>query len=589
MNQRYQHIRDQLHAFNAQGPVSERNKLSSRIMFEHVVRGLIDEMGGLAQDGPFNAAWMTFCQENLVAEKRIATDDRTDAYERGRADAMRSLGIAPALPFGTLKPHRFDPTRPDKGVILVGQGNGRDTASSDVDVILARQQALTPTPAVHSTGLSNVSTVGPTDHNGAACDVFVQPPAASSPKKDDVKRLSDFLEEYLAGRLRVNGDDRARSEIGPIVTFAIALIGDKRPRDYDRDDFSKLNAEIPRIPTPKNIPAHVGRTLYARYRYGIDNPDAKLVTAAVGTIKKNYHAGLDRFFNWLHKQRLIDVVPVLDETTPQNRAALPRDSFEDDEILKLVSLPLFTGCHSRKRCWTEGRYLIQGSVYWQYLILLLTGMRTGEVGPLKVDDLIVSHGFACFDLRPFDARKGRVTLAELRTLKTSASARVVPIHPLLVELGLLDHRDEMARHGVARLFPDCEPYKKPDGQLRWSQEMTKSWQYVKRRFNVANRQDVTLYSTRHTMADMIDQLKLSARTRDRVLGHANSETSAGNYGRNGLLSADEFKEFSGITSPLIEGMREILVPRKQDADAGRLILLRPTRPLTRAPGKKKAD
>ena len=125
--------------------------------------------------------------------------------------------------------------------------------------------------------------------------------------------------------------------------------------------------------------------------------------------------------------------------------------------------------------------------------------------------------------------------------------------------------------------PDCEPYRKPDGQLRWSQQITKSWQYVRRKLKVVDREDVTLYSTRHTMADMIDQLMLSSRTRDRVLGHANSATSAGNYGRNGLLSAKELQAFSGIENDLIDRMRDILLPPKRDADAGRLTLIRPTR------------
>lgn len=59
-----------LAAFNAQAAVIDRSKLASRLTFEHVVRGLIDEMGGLKEDGPFNADWMTFCQENLYADRR---------------------------------------------------------------------------------------------------------------------------------------------------------------------------------------------------------------------------------------------------------------------------------------------------------------------------------------------------------------------------------------------------------------------------------------------------------------------------------------------------------------------------------------
>ena len=580
--QRYQHIRSQLAAFNGQGPVIDRSKLATRLTFEHVVRGLIDDMGGLNQDGAFNTDWMMFCQENLHAEERIAEDDRLSAYEQGRADATRSLGLPRASQAGSIhgSKRQFDPTRPGRGIVLAGQGNGRDTAASDIDVILAQEAALSArsntAPAQHPDGW-----LAP---QHGTLDGF-QLPRAAEPgalvagqraSDDDHKLLSEFLEEYLAAQRRKKGDDRARSAIAPIVSFAIKLIGDKRPRDYDRADFKMLNQAIPLIPTPKHIPQSVGRDLYSRYRYALDNPDAPTVSASVATIKRNYHSGLDRFFGWLEDHQLIAKAPTFDEVTPNNRVALPRDSFADDEILTFLKLPLFTGCRSRQRCWTEGNYLIQGSLYWQYLILFLTGMRTGEVGPLKVTDLIVFDDFACFDLRPFDARKGRVTLAEVRTQKTSESARIVPIHPLLIELGLLEHRDEMARQGSDRILPDCEPYRLPDGRLRWSQQITKSWQYVKNGVGIVQRADVTLYSTRHTMADMIDQLALSARTRDRVLGHANSSTAAGSYGRKGLLSTEELKQFSGITNPLIDAMREILLPPKQAADAGRLTLIRPT-------------
>lgn len=593
--QRYRHIRSQLSAFNGQAPVMDRSKLAARLTFEHVVRGLIDDMGGLKQDGPFNADWMHFCQENLRAEQRIAEDDRLIAYEQGRADAMRSLGLSQASHAGSVYggTRRFDPTRPGRGIVLAGQGNGYDTAANEIDVVLAQEAALTAGP---SDTASDVS-VGPVTPPSGTSDGS-QPPhapghaatvATRKANDDDDKLLSEFLEEYLAAQRRKKGDDRARSAIFPIVSFAIKLIGDKRPRDYDRADFKRLNEAIPQIPTPKHIPQSVGRDLYSRYRYALENPHAPLVSASVATIKGNYHSGLDRFFRWLEGDQLIAKAPTFDEVTPNNRVALPRDSFADDEILAFLKLPLFTGCRSRQRCWSQGKHLIQGSLYWQYLILFLTGMRTGEVGPLKTTDLIVFEDFACFDLRPFDARKGRVTLAEVRTQKTSESARIVPIHPLLIELGLLEHRHEMAQSGSDRLLPDCEPYRLPDGRLRWSQQITKSWQYVKTNLQVVRRADVTLYSTRHTMADMIDQLALSARTRDRVLGHANSTTAAGSYGRKGLLSTEELKQFSGITNPLIDAMREILLPPKQAADAGRLTLIRPTAPLPRKDRPKESD
>lgn len=568
--QRYNHIVEQLRAWNAQAPVQDRKKLASRITFEHVVRGLIDDLGGLKDDGPFNASWMTFCQENLAAQKRIDTQDRVDAYERGREDAIRAMMAGRTVPQPAALPASgsFDPTRPDKGIILQGLGNGRDTARTVEEVLETRKAALQNRPPILP---------------------LPTPEQPTSEKTDATMVLSEFFAEFLEERRLRHNDDRAASEFGPIVEFAIALLGDKRPSAYTRQEFAQLNRAMTQIPTTKGIPTQVGRSLFERYRYRLANPNAQLELVTGATLTKNYANGLERFFGWLKDGGVMTLSPTFGLVTPENRASLPRDSFEDDEVLNLLRLPLFTGCHSRARCWTEGKMLVQGSLYWQYLILLMTGMRPSEVAPLSTRDIGIFDEFAYFDLRPFNARNGRVELAAMRTLKTGNAARLVPINPLLIELGLLEHRDEMIKAGCDRLLPDCEPYRKPDGRPRWSQEISKSWQYVKNQLKIVSRADVTLYSTRHTMAQWIDELNISERTRRRMLGHANGSQSATNYGTNNLLTLEEFKIVNGISNQLIDRVREIVLPPKYAADRGELTLIRPTSAASRKRPAKKAS
>jgi hypothetical protein len=64
-------------------------------------------------------------------------------------------------------------------------------------------------------------------------------------------------------------------------------------------------------------------------------------------------------------------------------------------------------------------------------------MRPGEVGQIKCVDIQTDGEFYYFDLRPFDARKGRVAIEDLRNLKTNSSGRVVPVHPLLIATAFL--------------------------------------------------------------------------------------------------------------------------------------------------------
>lgn len=84
------------------------------------------------------------------------------------------------------------------------------------------------------------------------------------------------------------------------------------------------------------------------------------------------------------------------------------------------------------------------SVRWGALIGLYTGARVSEVGQLALDDFIEVDGVPCF----------RITAqGEGQSLKTDASERVVPIHPDLVDLGLLRRVQALRSAGEQRFFP----------------------------------------------------------------------------------------------------------------------------------------
>ena len=58
--------------------------------------------------------------------------------------------------------------------------------------------------------------------------------------------------------------------------------------------------------------------------------------------------------------------------------------------------------------------------------------------------------------------------------------RVVPIHPLLIALGLLDCLLCLINADQERLFPEWKEFAGGDGTTLWSQPITKSWHYVKK-------------------------------------------------------------------------------------------------------------
>lgn len=236
-----------------------------------------------------------------------------------------------------------------------------------------------------------------------------------------------------------------------------------------------------------------------------------------------------------------------------------------------MTQPLFTGCKNRMHVWQPGGYLVQSHIYWGFLICILTGMRPGEVGQIKCADIRTDNQFFYFDLRPFDARSGRVALQDLRNLKTNAAGRVIPVHPLLIELGLLERMQELMDKGEERLFPEWECYTRKDGTQRWSQPLSKSWQYAKTKLKL-DRADLTLYSTRHLMADWLDDEAIAQRTRDRILGYASDVR--GRYGRKGILDPQIAAKIEALEPPVIKQMRAVLLVAKNRADAGGLKVLK---------------
>jgi integrase len=242
--------------------------------------------------------------------------------------------------------------------------------------------------------------------------------------------------------------------------------------------WKRLDEALPDIPNRDNIPRKFSGTFFQRYQYAEQTKWSKLERVTTTTIKSRYWAGLYKFVDFAIAEKFYrSLRPKFVCIDPENLTPLPRDAFDDDELLRLLRLPLFTGCKNRVDVWQPGGYFVQSHIYWGFLICILTGMRPDEVGRLKCADIRTNGEFYYFDLRPFDARNGRVALQDLRNLKTNAAARVIPIHPLLIELGLLERMQDSMDNGEERLFPEWESYvRTKDGAVRWSQPLSKAYQ-----------------------------------------------------------------------------------------------------------------
>jgi integrase len=360
------------------------------------------------------------------------------------------------------------------------------------------------------------------------------PQAAAADGVVHCETLSEAIKGRLDGLARKLGDRRGDESHGRVLQFASDFLGDRPLTSIKALNLRELETALTEIPDRKGIPKPQTKSLFLRYRYAKDNGTAGLIFVGETTLIGTYYGCMNSFLQWVRTKTDWTPPPfIFNAESNEARPPEQRDAFQDEELLRFFSLPLFTGCASATHFWTAGSTFVQNALYWGYIIHIFMGLRPSEIGKLRPEDLVQEGNLWFIDMR--DKKGGaegeakKAGAKRSRRLKTESAHRRVPVPRLLIDLGLADLAAEMKKRGEERLFPHWTIYRHPQsGREMHGHYLSKSWQYVK----VAHkfeRERLTLYSGRHTLAGWYDAMNLPQRVRDRLLGHA-PQTVPGQYG-----------------------------------------------------------
>lgn len=122
------------------------------------------------------------------------------------------------------------------------------------------------------------------------------------------------------------------------------------------------------------------------------------------------------------------------------------------EINAVLSHPWFTGCASATDIYNPGDHRLDGAEYWVPIVALFTGCRAGELGGLKVNEVVLDGPHPHFIIRNNEYRRTK-----------SKRMRCVPILDALVELGFADYIERVRLGGHDRIFPDWTACKRKGG------------------------------------------------------------------------------------------------------------------------------
>lgn len=154
--------------------------------------------------------------------------------------------------------------------------------------------------------------------------------------------------------------------------------------------------------------------------------------------------------------------------------------------------------------------------YWIPIVGLYSGLRLNEICQLYVEDVIMLDGCWCFD----------VNADKDKRLKNAASVRVIPVHPVLIELGLISYCENIKQSGHSRLWMNLSR----DQLHGYTNSIGKWYQRFNRQYVTEDPKKV-FHSMRHTVADTLKQKGVSEVVIAELLGHTHASITSGRYGK----------------------------------------------------------
>jgi|JI6StandDraft_1071083.scaffolds.fasta_scaffold09567_2 integrase len=120
-----------------------------------------------------------------------------------------------------------------------------------------------------------------------------------------------------------------------------------------------------------------------------------------------------------------------------------RRPFTPDELRMLLSHKDYQKRHFRSR-----------HAFWLIPLGAFTGARLGELCQLDLKDFVEVEGIPCLDINDTEATEEQVVDGRRKHVKNANAKRLVPIHPELIRMGLLEYVAELRAAGQSpHLFP----------------------------------------------------------------------------------------------------------------------------------------
>jgi len=341
--------------------------------------------------------------------------------------------------------------------------------------------------------------------------------------------LSELIEEYCAALQKEKpANDETRRRFRDTLDTMLLLLGDREIGGYTREDLLVLRTKLCRWPANLHKLTELrGRTAAEILRLN------RAKTLDKRTVDTRYMDKIVALFRYAFRRDLLatDITQnVVKTVTVAGKKAARRKPYDIEDLKKIfAALPVHP----------ERPHLA-----WIPLIAAYSGARHGELCRLKVSDIKAEQPIPFMLLSEEDDSGKVVTNA-----RGEASLRIVPLHPQLVEMGLLQFVARRKAQGRELLF---------ELRRKGSEELIPlTGDYYGQSFEAFNRKHVTndlrksFYSFRYNVQRALGELNIPQELCFAITGHVpqfDSEQSASNDSR----LADKHTALAQLAYPGLE-------------------------------------
>lgn len=309
-------------------------------------------------------------------------------------------------------------------------------------------------------------------------------------------KLSEVIQQFVADK-GVRWTKKTHLEFTSMFDVLVEVMGNKDVSTLTRADGLACREKLMRLPANfRKKKQYRGMTI----QQIVDSGATETLTPK--TINK-YLVLLSSLCKWCVKNGMMETNIAEGLSLPEEtRAHEQRSAYSPEDLVRILySLP-------RDDAYPER--------YWIPVIAMYSGMRLDEICQLHLEDIKEVDGILCFDINDGGQRK----------VKTSASKRIVPVHPVLVDKGFVRYLESRRADGASKLWENLSPNK----YGYWGKSFGKWYGQFNRQYVTKDSLKV-FHSFRHTVADTLKQKGVPEGIIGEILGHANGSITTGRYGK----------------------------------------------------------